>query len=157
MTRSQTPVAGPLEVEHVDDVVVRQVRADLVLALEALERDVVLRDVVVQDLHRDARVGLLVDAFVDAPHAAVGDDAADLVAVAEPRPDARVVLVEVGDGTMLAEDERPCRPPGRTPRRWGTRAGTAGSSSTGEPSSLRPAPQAFLLRVTLGTPAGGTK
>ena len=80
-----------LEVEHLDDVLVRQERADLVLALEALERDLVLRDVLVEHLHRDARVGLLVDPLVDAAHAAVGDHAADLVAPAEARPDARVV------------------------------------------------------------------
>ena len=94
-------------------------RADLVLALEALERDLVLRDVLVEHLHRDARVGLLVDALVDAAHAAVGDDAADLVAPAEARADARVVG-RGRDGRHARGGEARSRRRGRTPRRSGT-------------------------------------
>ena len=86
-----------LEVHDLHDVVVRQLTRDLVLALEALERDLVLRYLVVEDLHGDARLRLLVDALVDASHAAVGDDAAELVAVAQARAEARI-LFGVRDG-----------------------------------------------------------
>jgi hypothetical protein len=78
--RSRRHVA--LEVEDVHDVVVRQERADLVLALEAFERDVVLGHVLVEHLEGDARVGLLVDPLVDTAHAAVRDDAPDFVTTA---------------------------------------------------------------------------
>ena len=93
-----------LEIGDAHDVVVRQVRADLVLALEPRERDLVTRDVVVQHLHGDPRIGLLVDPLVHAPHAAIGDHAADLVATSESRSDP-LVLVR-GDWHHARRDER---------------------------------------------------
>jgi hypothetical protein len=42
-----------LEAQNFDDVFVRERRVDLVFAPEALQRDVVLRDVLVEHLHRD--------------------------------------------------------------------------------------------------------
>ncbi len=64
-----------LEIEHAHDVLVRQKSADLVFALEPLESDLVLGDVLVEDLYGDPRVRLLVDALIDATHTAVRHDA----------------------------------------------------------------------------------
>jgi len=63
-------------------VLVRKKRADLVLALETLERDFVLGHLVVEDLQRDAGLVLPIDTLVDSAHAAVGHFATDLIATA---------------------------------------------------------------------------
>jgi hypothetical protein len=86
-------------------VIVRELARDLELALEPLEADFILRDVGMQDLHRDAGLVLLVDPFVHATHAAVGDDAADLVAIAQLGAEPRVV-VRRGDRYEARELQR---------------------------------------------------
>ena len=90
--RPRSELLVVLEIEHLDDVLVREERADLVLALEALERDVVLDDVIVQHLDGDARVRLLVDRLVDPAHAAVGHAPPYFVPTAKAHADARVVV-----------------------------------------------------------------
>ena len=58
----------------------------------------------VENFDGDARVGLLVDSFVNAPHSPVGDDATELVASAESTTDAWVVLVS--NRHEAGQDER---------------------------------------------------
>ena len=74
-----------LEVPHVDDVLVRQELGDFVLALEPFDGDRVARHVGVEHLDGDPRLVLHVERLVDAPHAAVGHDAPNLVAHAKHR------------------------------------------------------------------------
>jgi hypothetical protein len=80
-----------LKVEHLDDVIVRKQRRDFELALETLDRNLITRDVGVQQLERNTTPLLHIERFVHAPHPAVRNDAPDLVAHRHHRPDARIV------------------------------------------------------------------
>src|SRR5262249_34979329 len=82
-----------LEIEHLHDVIVRQLARDLVLAVEALEADFIFRNTRVKHLHSDACLRDLVDAFVHTTHATIGDHASKLVPITELRPDARILFV----------------------------------------------------------------
>ena len=89
-------VFGFLEGENFNDVIVGKSSAELKFALEALERDVVHRDLGMEDLDRDAALFVAVECLVDAPHPAVGDLAADLITIAtHVRPDAQILGVTV--------------------------------------------------------------
>ena len=106
-----------LEAEDLDDVLVGERSVDLVLAPEALQRDVVLRDVLVEHLHGDSGIALLVDPLVDAAHAAVSDDPPQLVTPAEASADAHIV--------------------GRRGRRRHARGGEGGSIRRAKPCVVR--------------------
>jgi hypothetical protein len=86
-------VVGGLEVEHLHDVIVGQELADLELALEALDRDLITGHVGVKNLERHVAAHLHVERLVHTAHAAVGHHAAHLIAIAHELADARVLVV----------------------------------------------------------------
>ena len=82
-------VGGGARVGDVDDVGVADLRGGARLAPEALDQIGRLAVGRVQDLERDAPADVDVLGLVDPPHAALAEEAPDVVAAADQRPDDR--------------------------------------------------------------------
>ena len=95
-------VGEMVNVEHVDDVRVRERARALGLAHEARDDLVVGREIGVERLHREAALlETEMPRLVDASHAAFADDADDLVRLAEELADQRI---DVGSGGRLVDE-----------------------------------------------------
>jgi hypothetical protein len=102
----QAAVAGPTEVEDLDDVIVLDLADGGRLAAESLDRQVVARQLVVQHLDRDLAAQGHVLGLVDGPGGAVAEPLDQEVAVADRGADDRVArLVAQAGGAAVGAEE----------------------------------------------------
>src|SRR5690606_23643882 len=126
-------VRGGLEIEHLDDVSVRQLLTDLKLALEALHRHVVGGDVGVQHLDGEGAPLMHVERFVNAPHTAVRHDAPNLVTLTQKLSDAWVLAVTEHGHLGGARQLLPIR--WAEPRAFGVQPSAYGARFHGGPAA----------------------